>query len=57
MTKHFHIRLNYFRDVVDESSLRVPKINMRVNPSNIFTKSVSVKKFEEGLINLKVLRH
>lgn len=56
-TKHFHIRLNFIRDVVKDGSLKVSKINTKVNPADILTKSVPVKKFDEGLTNLKVLRH
>ncbi|KAL1223417.1 Retrovirus-related Pol polyprotein from transposon TNT 1-94 [Cardamine amara subsp. amara] len=55
-TKHMAVRLNFIRDVIADGSLTVTKIGTLVNPADILTKSVPVKKFEEALSHLRVLR-
>ncbi|CAL9233575.1 unnamed protein product [Arabidopsis halleri] len=56
-TKHIHIRFHFIRDVIAEGDLVVTKIDTQINPADILTKSVPVKKFEDGRSDLRVLRH
>lgn len=54
-TKHIDVRLHFIRDVVSDGSVVVSKIGTLENPADILTKSVPVKKFEEGRSRLRVL--
>lgn len=54
-TKHIDVRLHFIRDVVADGSVVVSKIGTLENPADILTKSVPVKKFEEGRSRLRVL--
>ena len=56
-TKHIDTRYHFIRDEIEEGTLKVSKINTKENPVDILTKSVPVKKFEDALSDLKVLRH
>lgn len=56
-TKHIQIRFHFIRDVIAEGDLVVTKIDTQINPADILTKSVPVKKFEDGRSDLRVLRH
>lgn len=54
-TKHIDVRLHFIRDVVADGSVVVTKIGTSENPADILTKSVPVRKFEEGRSRLRVL--
>lgn len=54
-TKHIDVRLHFIRDVIADGSVKVSKIGTLENPADILTKSVPVKKFEEGRSQLRVL--
>lgn len=54
-TKHIDVRLHFIRDVVADGSIVVTKIGTVENPADILTKTVPVKKFEEGRSQMRVL--
>lgn len=47
---------NFIRDVIVDGTLTVTKIETLVNPDDTLTKSVLIKKFEEALNYLRMLR-
>lgn len=54
-TKHIDVRLHFIRDLTANGSVIVSKIGTLKNPADILTKSVPVKKFEEGRSRLRVI--
>lgn len=55
-TKHIQTRYHFIRDVIADGDLVVTKIDTKINPADILTKSLPVKKFEDGRSDLRVLR-
>ena len=45
-TKHIEIRLNFIRDIVEEDKFSILKIDTKVNPADMLTKSLPKEKFE-----------
>ena len=45
-TKHIDIRLNFIRDIVEEDKFSILKIDTKVNPADMLTKSLPKEKFE-----------
>lgn len=54
-TKHIDVRIHFIRDVISDGLIEIRKICTDVNPVDILTKVVLVKKFREAL-NLLNLR-
>ena len=44
-TKHIDIRLNFIRDIVEEDKFSILKIDTKVNPADMLTKSLPAEKF------------
>ena len=44
-TKHIDMRLNFIRDIVEEDKFSILKIDTKVNPADMLTKSLPVEKF------------
>lgn len=56
-TKHIQTRYHFIRDVIADGELIVSKIDTKINPADILTKSLPVKKFEDGRSDLSVVRN
>lgn len=48
-TKHVDIRLHFIRDIIESGEIIVKKISTDHNPSNMITKPVSSRKFDDCL--------
>ncbi|CAA7047040.1 unnamed protein product [Microthlaspi erraticum] len=55
-TKHVATKFNFIRDVIEEGEVAVSKIHTSKNPADMLTKSIPVRKFEEALDFLRLLK-
>lgn len=54
-TKHIAVKYNFIRDMVEQGEILVEKIHTSINPADLLTKSLPGKRFEEGLVQLRVV--
>ena len=54
-TKHIDVRLQFVRDIISRDVIKVETISTLINPADIFTKPIPIRKFEETLNLLNVL--
>ena len=55
-TKHVEVKFYFIRDIIEAGEVKVRKIHTSMNPADMLTKCIPVKKFEDALDILKLLR-
>ena len=48
-TKHIDVKLHFIRDVIESEKVKVEKVSIEENPTDMFTKSLSSVKFKHCL--------
>lgn len=54
-TKHIDVKRHFVRDAVESEQVEVLKIPTKVNPADMLTKVIPVKKFKDGLSKLGLM--